>query len=418
MKVLHLNTSDSYGGAARAAFRLHKSLQKIGIDSMMLVQDKQNDDNSVFGPTTNAGKILGKFKPYMDRIPLLAYPKRRQSPYHLQWMPDFLSGKIIDHNPDIVHLHWICGGFVNIKTLAYIKKPIVWTFHDMWAFTGGCHISNDCGNYRQSCGKCPHLGSQRSHDLSRIVWKRKKRAWQDINLTVVTPSLWLKEYAQSSSLLQKTSINVIPNGLDLQKYKPMDHSVVRKILNLPEDKKIILFGGIKPTKDENKGFKFLMGAVQKLKAMGFGCQAEILIFGTSKPQNAPELGLPVHYLGPLTDDISLALLYAAADVFVMPSIQENLPNTVMEAMACGTPCVAFNIGGIPEMITHRKNGYLVKPFNTDNLAEGIAWVIGETKQWALLSAQARYKVEKSYNISSVAGDFTELYAELLRQSVV
>ena len=161
-----LSTSDMSGGAAKAAFRLHKGLQKNGISSRMMVQFKESDDHSVIGPVSNPSKAMANLRVSIDLLPLLFYRKRKEPVFHLPWLPDFLIQKIADYRPDVVHLHWICRGFMNIDTLARIKKPIVWTLHDMWPFTGGCHYCGDCEKYKNSCGACPQLGSKRESDLS------------------------------------------------------------------------------------------------------------------------------------------------------------------------------------------------------------------------------------------------------------
>lgn len=222
MKVCQINNLDISGGAARAAFRLHKELQQNSIDSTMLVQHKESDDNTVIGPQTNIAKAMANLRTPLDHLPKLIYPNRKQTFYHFQWLPDLLSNTIKNINPDIVHLHWICRGFVNINTLARINKPIVWTLHDMWAFTGGCHYTGSCEGYQKQCGRCPQLGSNHRYDLSWWSWKRKARCWSKLNLKIVAPSKWMKHCIQKSSLLKNAHVEVIPNGLDLKRYKPMN----------------------------------------------------------------------------------------------------------------------------------------------------------------------------------------------------
>ena len=293
-----------------------------------------------------------------------------RTPYSVQWLPNIITHKIAQINPDIINLHRICGGYLQIETLAKFNKPIVWTLHDMWAFTGGCHYSQECARYTKSCGSCPQLDSNRDWDLSRWVWQRKAKAWQDLNLTIVTPSQWLAKCARVSSLFQDLPIKVIPNGIDTTKYKPIAQSLARELLNLPQDKQLVLFGAMNATSDRRKGFHFLQPALQYLSQSGWQEKLEIVIFGASEPINPPNLGFKCHYLGRLNDDISLALAYNASDVMIVPSLEDNLPNTVMEAIACGTPCVTFNIGGMPDMIEHQKNGYLAVPFQIEDLAGG------------------------------------------------
>ena len=413
IKPLLISTHDIDGGAARAAYRLHKGLQSINVGSQMLVQNKQSDDYTVIAPESKVSKGIGILKPTLDSLPLQLYPQRdhklRFSP---QWLPDKLDVKVAQINPDVINLHWINGGYLKIETIAKFNKPIVWTLHDMWAFTGGCHYNGECMNYINSCGTCPQLHSNKEKDLSRWIWQRKAKAWENLNLTIVTPSHWLAKCAASSSLLKDTRIEVIPNGLDTKQYKPIEKSLARSILGFPQNKQLILFGAMSATSDPRKGFNLLQSALQKLSQSGWGEQVELVVFGSSQPKNPTELGLKSHYLGRLNDDISLSLVYAAADVFIAPSVQDNLPNTVMESLACGTPCVAFDIGGMPDMIDHQQNGYLSKPFDIDDLARGIAWVLEDEERLQKLGVNGREKVEQNFTVEIQANSYMSLYNEL------
>lgn len=413
MKCLMINTFDIEGGAARAAYRLHKGLQRCGIASKMLVQDKFGEDTSVIGPQSKFVKGLNKLRPHLDTLPLKLYPKRQDTPWGLAWLPGKIETQIEAYKPDIVHLHWVCGGFIPISTLPRLGRPLVWTLHDSWAFTGGCHIPYECTRYKESCGVCPQLDSKKNIDLSRWVWGKKLKHWNELDLTVVTPSRWLAGCAQASSLFRNTRVKVIPNGLDLTVYKPFDRQFARYALGLPKDTKLILFGAMDSTTDSNKGFQYLQPALKQLAADGWGNRVQTVVFGASKPENPPDFGLKSHYLGRLRDDISLSLLYAAADVFVAPSIQENLSNTVMEALACGIPCVAFKIGGMPDLIEHEFNGYLAKPYDPADLARGIDWVLSGRELWLSLSHNARAKVEREFELGLIAERYVELYSEIL-----
>lgn len=414
MKTVILNTFDTRGGAARAANRLHKGLQSIGVDSTMLVQSKYGDEPTVIGPLPMLPTGIALMRPLLDSIPLKCYPNRTPFIFSPAILPERLAAKVAALNPEIIHLHWVALGFLKIETLRRFEKPIVWTLHDSWAFTGGCHIPFECMRYRQMCGACPALGSTKENDLSRKIWKRKAKAWKGLNLTVVTPSRWLAECARSSSLFHDVRVEVIPNGLDIQRYKPVDRHVARELLLLPKDKKLILFGAVSSTSDRNKGFHLLLPALKNMADNSWENRAELVVFGATKPVNGPDFGLSTHYLGHFNDKISMNLLYAAVDVFVAPSIQENLPNTVMEALACGTPCVAFNIGGMPDMIEHKKNGYLARPFETDDLARGIEWVLNDDERRKILSLRAREKVEKEFELTLVARWYRKLYEDILR----
>jgi len=412
VKVIYLNTTDSGGGAARAAVRLLHGVREAGVDARMIVQRKVSDDNAVLGPDGRFGNELAVARTLLDCAPLGLYPKRNRFIFSPAFLPDKLQRKVDKIKPDIIHLHWLGEGFLRLENLARFERPIVWTLHDSWAFTGGCHIPFDCLKYREKCGCCPTLGSNCQSDLSRWVWRRKDRIFRKLDLTVVAPSHWLARCAESSSLLHRFPTEVIPNGLDLGRYKPTDKMLARQILGLPQEKKLILFGSMSSTSDKNKGFHFLLPAFRTLVAKDWKKNIELLVFGSSEPTNAPDFGLRTHYLGRLFDDTSIALLYSAADLFVAPSIQENLSNTVMEALACGTPCVAFDIGGMPDLIEHERNGYLARPFEVEDLANGIVWGLADDERSQTLSSHCREKVAE-FSLDRVVGRYTDLYNKLL-----
>ena len=320
-----------------------------------------------------------------------SYPARLS----VQWLPDIITSRIAALNSDVVNLHWIGDGFVAAEALSEFNKPIVWTLHDMSAFTGGCCYSQECDRYTKSCGNCLILGHNKSWDLSRWVWQRKAKARQNLQLTVVTPSQWLADSANSSSLFKNSDIRVIPNGLDTGTYKPCDRQTARNILNLPQERQLILFGALNST-NKRKGFSLLMQALKQLSNYENSPNWELIVLGASQPKEKLDIDLKTRYIGTLSDDISLALIYAAADVFVAHSVQDNLPNAVMEALACGTPCVAFQIGGMPDLIEHKQNGYLTHPFATENLGQGIAWVLESRQRWQVLSSRAREKLNRNF----------------------
>ncbi|MDJ0696540.1 glycosyltransferase family 4 protein [Mastigocoleus sp. MO_188.B34] len=413
VKSLLISTYDIQGGAARAAYRLNKGLRNIGVDSKLLAANKLTDDETVIAPQTPLSKGITKLKPTLDTLPLKFFRYRHTSPYSIQWLGDAVPAKVAQIQPDIINLHWVNFGYLQIESISRLGKSIVWTLHDMWAFTGGCHYSFDCERYTNSCGACPQLQSNTNKDLSHWVWQRKQKAWRNLNLTIVTPSDWLAKCARSSSLLKDKRIEVIPNGIDTDKYKPINKSIARSILGLPKDKRFILFGAVNASSDGRKGFHLLEAVLQNLSQTDWADNTELIIFGASKSRNSPKLGFKSHYLGKLNDDISLALVYAAADVFVAPSIQENLANTVMESLSCGTPCVAFNIGGMPDMIENLKNGYLAKPFEVEDLARGIAWVLEGEERFQKLSYCARQKVEREFTQTIQAQNYLNLFNNIL-----
>lgn len=412
MRILHLSISDIGGGAARAAYRLHQGLQKFGIVSQMLVQDKGTDDQTVIAPSTKFARRFAQIRSALSRLPLELYRHRERIEYSITWLPDHIAERIQSLHPDVIHLHWIGGGFLQIESTAKFQQPIVWTLHDMWSFTGGCHYSQSCDRYTSSCGQCPLLQSHTQWDLSRWEWERKKKVLGQSNLTVVAPSQWIANCAKTSALLKNIHVEVIPHGLDLQQYKPVPRQLARDLLNLPQDKFLALFGAMRATSDRRKGFHLLQPMLKSLSQSGWQDKLELIVFGASLPSNPPEFGLKSHYLGKLTDDISMALVYSAADVFIAPSVQDVGPMTVMEAIACGTPCVAFDIGGIPDMIQHQRNGYLARPYEIDDFAQGVVWVLENPDRYEQLSVAVRRKAEQEFSVELQVDRCRTLYQKI------
>lgn len=410
MKALLINTSDIDGGAARAAYRLHQGLQAIGVASQMLVRSKFSGDSTVIPHRTT----LAKMGPTLDELPLKLYPKRDRTMFSLQSVPDDIAPKVAQLAPDVLSLHWFCNAYMQVETLAKFNKPLVWTLHDMWAFTGGCHVSQECDRYTDFCGACPQLKSTRNWDLSRWTWQRKARAWKQLDLTIVTPSSWLANCARSSSLFKHTRIEVIPHGLNTNKYKPIDKRVARELLHLPQDKQIVLFGA--SGNDKNKGFYLLHPALQNLSVSGWQDKIEVLIFGPYQPDNSVDLGFKTQYLGRLQDDLSLALAYSAADVMVVPSMQESFGQTASESLACGTPVVAFNTTGLKDIVEHQQNGYLASPFEIEDLARGIAWILENSDRHQKLSSRSREKAEQEFTLELQARRYLSLFSEVVNKN--
>ncbi len=410
MKVLIINTFDAGGGAARAAYRLHRALLSVGVESYMLVQDKQGDDYTVIGPETKAEKFINLFRFLLDQLPLMQYKKRSPTLFSTAIWGNRKVRKIINKlNPDIVHLHWVAAGMLSVEDIGRIKKPVVWSLHDMWAFTGGCHYDEGCGSYEKKCGKCRVLRSQSEKDISRKVWYRKERVFQKIqNLTIVGLSQWIGNCAKESSLFRGKNVVFLPNPIDTNLFKPFDKEKARKLWNFPSNKRLILFGAMSATSDPRKGFKELKEAFRFLKRNDI----ELIVFGSGEPKRVPDFGFRVHYVGKLQDEVSLVTLYSAADVMVVPSLQENLSNAIMESLACGTPVVAFDIGGNRDMIEHEGNGYLARPYDVEDLARGIEWVLAYP-EYEKLCQHARAKVEKEFSSEIVGRKYMALYQKIL-----
>lgn len=412
MRILFLNSSDIEGGAARAAYRLHLALLREGIDSRMLVQRKFSDNVTVLGPQTMLQKVASRLRPFLDALPVRRYKERTKTLFSPACLPFSCIAKRINAlRPDIVHLHWICGGMMRFEDLAKIEAPIVWSLHDMWAFTGGCHYDQECGRYTTSCARCVVLGSRREHDISRKVFLRKQKTLHHCkNLTINGLSGWLARCAQQSALFKGGCVVNLPNPIDTNLFKPVDKDLSRDLLNLPKDKEIVLFGAMNATGDPRKGFAELSQALSMLQS----ADIELVVFGSGKPLAPPDFSFPTHYLGNLSDDLSLKILYSAADVMVVPSLQENLSNAIMESLACGTPVVGFNIGGNSDMINHKQNGYLAAPYEPSDLAAGIDWVLASPEH-SFLRRNAREKIVREFDSSTVACKYIDLYKRILSE---
>jgi len=412
LRIAHISTHDLNGGAARAAYRLHDGLKSSGVNSCLIVQEKESDSSEVIGPKGFLAEGLGLSRSFLDRFPAFFYPGRTERFWGVNWLPFPVLDNAAIANADIVHLHWFCSGYLPIYYLKKFNKPIVWTLHDMWAFTGGCHYVGDCKRYTEQCGACPQLGSTNARDLSHSVWQRKKKHWSALDLTLVSPSKWLADCTRRS-LLSAYPVKKIPYNIDSDLYKPLDRCSSRKTLGLPDDKKLILFGAVNATSDQRKGFQLLYPAMRSLASISGPGHFELMIYGASQPVDPPDFGFPVHYYGKIHDDEMLAILFSAADVVVAPSREDNLPLVVMEALACGTPCVAFDIGGMSDMIDHGKNGYLAKAFDVEDLSRGVHWVLEDINRLLELSKNARNKVMERFTTVKIVNSYLELYEQIL-----
>lgn len=414
MKVALLNTFDRRGGAAIATYRLHAGLRAVGVESRMLVQIKDTADPTVLDPPSRWRQAFAALRPTLDRLETWRYPNRHSGLFFPAWLPDNIAPRVAAMEPDVVHLFWLGGGFVRIETLAQIQRPIVWTLHDMWPFTGGCHYDEACGRFRAACGSCPMLGSHRESDLSRRTWQRKHDSWEGVPMTVVATSNWIADLARASTLFGHKRIEVIPNGIDTGQYAPLDRTQARAAFNLPQGKRLILFSAVNATSDRRKGGHLLVQALHKLAQSGWAEKMELIVVGAAGPEGVPDIGIKAHYMGYLKDEASQIALYSAADAVVAPSMQENLSNTVMEALACGTPVAAFGIGGMPDMVDHRMNGYLATPFEPDDLAAGIMWLLEDGARHARLAQAARASALERFALDAITNRYLALYQSVQR----
>ncbi len=407
MKVLFISTYDIQGGAAIAASRLQHALRDIGCDVSMVARTKLGNDPAVFTAGSSTGNRL-RF--YQERGAIFLH--NRLSRKYLFDVSIANTGASITKLPefkeaDVIHLHWINQGMLSLKEMERILasgKKVVWTLHDMWAFTGICHHAAGCRHYETSCGNCPYLAAASPKDLSHKVFRRKQDIYAKGKITFVACSNWLKELATKSPLTWGQAVTNIPNPIDTTVYFPKDKDGLRGKMRLPTDKKIVLFAAAKAS-DPRKGLEHLIRASRMIAKERD--DLFFLIAGANGEEIARRLPLPAKDMGYVAPE-QMQELYSAADLYVTPSLQENLPNTIMEAMACGTPCVGFRTGGIPEMIDHGENGYVARYKDASDLAEGILGVL-QDKVHATLSANARGKVLEEYAREKVAQKYRKIY---------
>ena len=409
MRVLIVNTSERTGGAAVAANRLMMALNNNGVKAKMLVRDKESDSLTVVGlpksPMLNWHFLWER---------LVIFFHCRFSRKHLFEIDLANSGSDITklrefQEADVIHLHWINQGMLSLSGIRKILKsgkPVVWTMHDIWPATAICHLTLNCRNFTTHCHKCRLLpGKGSSSDLSTSVWRKKEKMLEDSSIYFVTCSHWLEQEAKASALLRGQKIVSIPNPIDTHIYRSGDKQTARKNLGLPEDKRLILFVSQRVT-NKNKGMDYLIDACRQLK------DYELVILGGHAEEVVDQLPLKAHPLGYVNDERRIVEIYQAVDVFVLPSLSENLPNTIMEAMACGVPCVGFKVGGIPEEIDHKRNGYVAEYRDSDDLARGIRWILSEA-DYDQLSQEAVRKVAHSYSQQSVAISYLDVYHQAM-----
>ncbi|WP_108063735.1 glycosyltransferase family 4 protein [Poseidonibacter lekithochrous] len=408
MKIVNISTNDFNGGAARATYRLHREFINLGHDSKLLVLQKNLDDNTVFTVNSNRfARFVSKYTGAIDNIPTRFL--NITNTWSTGWYGQDISNIDIVKEADIIVLYWVSAGFLSPKSifqLSKLNKPIFWRLSDMWPFTGGCHYSNGCDKYMNNCGSCPELKSNKDSDLSRKLINKKNKLWKNLDINIIAPSTWIADCAYKSTIFRNKKIKVLGTGVDTKIFKKIEKNIARDILNLPKDKKIILLGAVDISNDTRKGGQLAYEALNKLFDVNLN-ETCLVVFGSSI-NVFKNLNIDVNMLGKINDEYTLALLYSAADVFIAPSKEENLANTVLESASCGTPIVSFNIGGMPDIIKHKKNGYLSKPFDTNDLAYGIEWVLN-SKNYDELCNNARKSILDKFDSSNISKKYIELY---------
>ncbi len=426
LKVAHFALW-GHGGAGIAAARLHEGLRATGVDSRMYVLSKQGDDPSIEVVPSRQGELLQKngkiVSPSLARHSarwhaiLARYPDRSQ---YLEAFTDILSDTRLAslkgfQEADIINLHWV-GGIIDFEheVEALASKPVVWTMHDMNPLTGGCHYSGGCERYATSCGSCPLLDSLDKSDISERIWAKKKAAYDRLDLTCVTPSKWLGDCAGKSSLWQGRERHVIPYGLNTDVFKCGNQEALRKQLGISSDSFLVFFGA-ESVANQRKGFMHSFNALCSLRKRLGAEGIALAIVGHCPSELAAALPFQAYQFGYVNSPEDMAKAYSLADVCILPSLEDNLPNVGIESLACGTPVVGFRIGGVPDIVTHMETGYLAGAGDVDGLCDGLVWALEQKRAASPVRLQCRKRALEEFNLLKQAKAYIELYESILAE---
>jgi glycosyltransferase involved in cell wall biosynthesis len=420
VKVTHLSTYDVTGGAAKAAYRLHGSLRGLGHESRMVVADKVSNDPTVihFEPSLAVGTRVRRVlrRKYIEQTQKLLDRRPRTAGYFTDDRSQH-GGDALDlaFPTDILHLHWIARliGYSAFFGALPANLPLVWTLHDMNPMTGGCHHASGCGGFKDSCGDCPQLEERGPNDLSAAIWRRKKASYVRLDpsvVRIVAPSQWLTSHARSSSLMKGLRIETIPYGLDTNTFQPRDQAGARRLLGVPADAKVVLFAS-QWLDDPYKGTRTLLGAIERLRSIPDLC---LLVLG--KGDAWKDIGARSIFLGSVDDEERLSFVYSAADLFLLPSSEDNFPNTALESLACGLPVIGSNVGGIPDTVREGYTGALVERGDAEGFARATEELLRESGRRKQMSGNCRRVAVQEYALSVQSARYLELYRDILEES--
>lgn len=424
MKILHI-CADEIGGAGRACIRLHEALNTHkDITSFVLLQYKRSNKKGLLRVAkSNIEKIIEKLRPSIDALPLKFFRKRKNNLFSMNILTSRSVLRIINEiNPDIINLHWVNSGMLNLNILKHVRAKIFWSMHDLWPITGGCHyVYNGCDRFINGCSKCPLLNS----NFPKFLLTKKIKIYKEANITFIALSKWIQNEFQKSKILKTLKVINLPNPINHNVFKPVPKKIAREILNINLDSQVIAFGAMDSTTTRYKGYNELLFALQNIKN-----KVELIIVGSNQGNELHISNVKsVTYIGTLHDDIALNLFYNSADIVVLPSLIENLSNMIMESLTVGIPVVAFNIGGNSDMIKHKQNGYLVdidyekikKLFSTassiegkkSELAKGIDWILDNRN---LIQNQEKIRNEtiKQFNYETISTKYIKIYKDHLK----
>ncbi len=407
MKIAILTTFGSYGGASTCAKRLATALAKQGneVSYLYLAASKTSFGESVFQKPLRRVWTLAKFIFERWRVSRNTSERAYVFKYSIGDTGSDLRGNKHIQQADVLHLHWVSFSFISIAQIRQLSdlKPVFWTLHDMWAFTGGCHYAFDCTHYADTCGDCYYLKRTSSRSARTLTYKQN--TWEGASFQVLTTSQWMADCAKRSTLFKRRNIEVLATPIDIEVFSPV--MVQRK----ESDRLILLFGAV-DVEDHRKGFHLFQQAVQCLVSEKF--LVEVCVFGTNGNDSIANLDCPVTFLGHIQEEKELALAYSRADIFILPSLQDNLPNTVMESLSCATPVVTFDSGGVVDMVKHQQTGYVAKLGNYEDLAEGIKY-FSDRQVLKKASEAARTHIVDNFSEKVIAQKQIQLYKSVLEK---
>ena len=409
MKVIHLSNADNSGGAAIAAYRIHRSLLKRKLYSRMWVNFAKSGDWTVKGPKGKFTKAFSQIRRHLISPMLKIMQTENKILHSPNIFPSSWSKEINQSDADIAHLHWVGAEMASIKDIGGLNKPVVWTLHDMWGFCGAEHVSWD-ERWQDGYTSKNRPLNERGLDLNRWTWNRKMKYWKT-PFHIVAVSNWLAECAKKSILMRDWPVTVIPNCLNTEIWKPVDKNYARELLGLPKDEPIIAFGTYGANSEFHKGFDLLVDALEHFKRHNKNIM--LAIFGQTTPKKATDFGFNINFMGHFNDEISLRLFYSAVDILVVPSRMEAFGQTASESMSCGTPVVSFGTTGLLDIVDHKINGYLAKPFETEDLSNGIEYILNASN-YDELCINARKKAVEEFDSLVVSKKYEELYNKILR----
>jgi len=406
LKVLHINFSDSNGGAAIAVNRLHKALMKLNVDSKILVAEKFDNDFNTIGPTSTLQILISQLKVSLSRFLKKKFIKTtNKETFSFNLFNTNILKKINEINADVVHVHWIGNEMLSISQLKKINKPVVWTFWDMWPLSGAEHYVYD-SRYIEGYNKKNRPNNESGLDLNKIVWKYKKKHF-NFNFTIIAVSKSFFKMIKQSKLHKHRKVVHIPVNLDTSTWKPRDKKLSKELFKFDKNKKILLFGSATSTNDR-KGFDFLIDLFKQQKFNNY----KLVIFG-ERPKNINSLNIEYEYIGRLKDNYSLNMLYSAADIMLMPSKIEAFGQIGLEANSCGTPCVIFENTGPEDYTKHKENGYIAKYLDVKDYAHGINWVLSDVERYKKLSYYCIENIKNNFNDEIIGKEIIKTYQTLI-----